>query len=439
MRARWRARLPCMSDAQRAQTSLLLTLPLPMHALTNARACLSRLGEELGFKPGGKLKYLSLGQGMGPKAAELIEVAAARGLWVLLQNCHLLPGWLASLEKQLDGLGKPHRDFRLWMTSEPTDRFPLGVLQRSLKVRAACWWAHAMHAGAPAQRSACARVHACAAHARMQLVARMQLSSHALHTRVLLRQVVTEPPNGLRLNLRQSYSKLSEEVLADCPHPGFRPLVYVLGFFHAVVQVRGGQGGFRLRRRTLHAAAAHGAPTSQPTLHAHLAHASAQERRKYGKLGWNVAYDFNETDFRISLALVNTYLGKAAGGGAPSGGGDAGIPWATLQYLIGEAMNGEWCSMRDPEACCAHGCMSSLPPPPQAGRPARTCVCAPPRLAAVSRPPVQAAVCLTALTGACWPPTCKSTWGTLCLTRRGTSSSQAAPAVAEAAAAAAPA
>lgn len=53
-------------------------------------------------------------------------------------------------------------------------------------------------------------------------------------------------------------------------------------------------------------------------------------------------YDFNETDFRISLALINTYLGKALTGapGSAAGGGDA-IPWATLSYLIGEAMYGE--------------------------------------------------------------------------------------------------
>lgn len=64
-----------------------------------------------------------------------------------------------------------------------------------------------------------------------------------------------------------------------------------------------------------------------------------QERRKYGKLGWNVPYDFNETDFRISLALINTYLGK--GMAAASSTADEAIPWATLRYLIGEAMYGE--------------------------------------------------------------------------------------------------
>jgi dynein heavy chain len=198
-----------------------------------------KLGEDMGFKPGAKLKYMALGQGMGPKAAEQLEQGTTRGLWVMLQNCHLLPSWLKTLEKFLEKLVKPHVDFRLWLTTEPTSAFPLGILQRSLKV-------------------------------------------------------VTEPPNGLKLNLRSSYAKITEENLADCPHPAYRPQVFVVAFFHAVVQ----------------------------------------ERRKYGRLGWNVAYDFNETDLRISLALISTYLKKAYDNK------DDQIPWGTLRYLIGEAMYG---------------------------------------------------------------------------------------------------
>ncbi|CAG9462277.1 unnamed protein product [Pedinophyceae sp. YPF-701] len=198
-----------------------------------------KLGEDMGFKPGSKLKYMALGQGMGPKAKEYIEQGATRGLWIMLQNLHLLSRWLKELEKILEKIDKPHEDFRLWLTTEPTERFPLGVLQRSLKV-------------------------------------------------------VTEPPNGLKLNMRSSYSKITDEVLSECPHDAFKPLVYVLAFFHAVVQ----------------------------------------ERRKYGKLGWNVPYDFNETDFRISMALISTYLEKAVINE------DDMIPWGTLRYLIGEAMYG---------------------------------------------------------------------------------------------------
>jgi dynein heavy chain, axonemal len=94
--------------------------------------------------------------------------------------------------------------------------------------------------------------------------------------------------------MHSSYSKISEDILAECPHKAFRPLVFVLAFFHANVQ----------------------------------------ERRKYGKLGWNVPYDFNETDFRISMALIGTYLTKAFDNK------DDLVPWGTLRYLIGEAMYG---------------------------------------------------------------------------------------------------
>ena len=63
-------------------------------------------------------------------------------------------------------------------------------------------------------------------------------------------------------------------------------------------------------------------------------HAVIQERRKFGKIGWNVKYAFNESDFRISFRLISMYLTKAK-----ENEGE-GIPWETLRYLIGEAMYG---------------------------------------------------------------------------------------------------
>lgn len=163
----------------------------------------------------------------------------SRGQWLMLQNCHLLVKWLKDLEKSLERVSKPHPDFRLWLTTDPTKDFPIGILQKSLKV-------------------------------------------------------VTEPPNGLKLNMRATYFKISYDMLEGCPHPAFKSLVYVLAFFHAVVQ----------------------------------------ERRKYGKIGWNVPYDFNESDFQVCMEILNTYLTKAFNQA------DSKIPWGSLKYLIGEVMYG---------------------------------------------------------------------------------------------------
>lgn len=58
----------------------------------------------------------------------------ARGQWLMLQNCHLLVTWLRDLEKSLERITKPHPDFRLWLTTDPTEGFPIGILQKSLKV-----------------------------------------------------------------------------------------------------------------------------------------------------------------------------------------------------------------------------------------------------------------------------------------------------------------
>lgn len=94
---------------------------------------LMKLAERIEFGSN-KLKFLSMGQGQEKLALQYLETAIARGQWLMLQNCHLLVKWLRELEKELEKLTKPHPDFRLWLTTEPTDSFPIGILQRSLKV-----------------------------------------------------------------------------------------------------------------------------------------------------------------------------------------------------------------------------------------------------------------------------------------------------------------
>lgn len=51
----------------------------------------------------------------------------------MLQNCHLLLSFTKDLEKIVENIGEPHPDFRLWLTTESTPNFPIGILQQSLK------------------------------------------------------------------------------------------------------------------------------------------------------------------------------------------------------------------------------------------------------------------------------------------------------------------
>eukprot|EP00944_MAST-04C_sp_MAST-4C-sp1_P005925 g5925.t1 len=62
-----------------------------------------------------------------------------------------------------------------------------------------------------------------------------------------------------------------------------------------------------------------------------------QKRRKYGKIGWNVRYDFNDSDLNISRRLLELYLESSYDW---SGGDASVIPWGAIKYLIGDAMYG---------------------------------------------------------------------------------------------------
>lgn len=89
-------------------------------------------------------------------------------------------------------------------------------------------------------------------------------------------------------------SKLTDSDIIECSHYAYKPLSYVLIYFHAILL----------------------------------------DRRKFNKIGFNVNYDFNESDFRISLSLLKLYLEKSVRNQ------DDEVPWDSLKYLIGQAMYG---------------------------------------------------------------------------------------------------
>ncbi|KAG2430514.1 hypothetical protein HXX76_010037 [Chlamydomonas incerta] len=84
-----------------------------------------------------QVEAVSLGQGQGPIAEKAISAGIREGTWVVLQNCHLAKSFLPRLEllcEQQLTAGDVHPEFRLWLTSYPSDIFPPSVLENGLKI-----------------------------------------------------------------------------------------------------------------------------------------------------------------------------------------------------------------------------------------------------------------------------------------------------------------
>jgi len=83
-----------------------------------------------------KYHRVALGQGQDVIAMDRLELAHKEGHWVVLENIHLMPGWCKELEKRLDEYAAEgsHKDFRVFLSAEPSDGIPIGLLERSIKL-----------------------------------------------------------------------------------------------------------------------------------------------------------------------------------------------------------------------------------------------------------------------------------------------------------------
>ena len=70
-----------------------------------------------------------MGRGQEPHARRAVTQATVGGGWVVLQNGHLGTGYLLEALAHITSSENVHSEFRLWITAEPTDQFPVNVLQ----------------------------------------------------------------------------------------------------------------------------------------------------------------------------------------------------------------------------------------------------------------------------------------------------------------------
>ena len=139
--------------------------------------------EDLAKKQKKKIPSVSMGQGQEVIARRLVGNGVISGEWAVLQNCHLGMGYLSELESNLVKLEEIHEDFRVFITCEPHKKFPIGLLQMSIKI-------------------------------------------------------TNEAPVGIKAGMKRNYHWVNQDMLDTINRAEWRHILYVMCFCHSIVQER---------------------------------------------------------------------------------------------------------------------------------------------------------------------------------------------------------